>query len=109
MFDEKESFALYTLKKRGIERFNVLRQISHGEWREDSEQPNEREEGQTPKKKANPLEVFCTNLNTMAKKDRFDPLIGRHQEIERIIQILCRRQKNNPLLVGRTREWAKQL
>ena len=100
MFDEKESFALYTLKKRGIERFNILRQISHIEW---EPQAGELEEGQgkgNQQNKAAPLEVFCTNLNQLAKDNHFDPLIGRQKEIERIIQILCRRQKNNPLLVG---------
>ena len=100
MFDEKESFALYTLKKRGIDRFHVLRQISHGDWEEDSPEQEEKGDQESPKKKVNPLEVFCTNLNKLAQKNRFDPLIGRQQEIERIVQILCRRQKNNPLLVG---------
>ena len=100
MFDEKESFALYTLKKRGIERFNILRQISHGEWESDSPEQAGSVEQAASKRKVNPLEIFCTNLNKMAHENRFDPLVGRHQEIERIIQILCRRQKNNPLLVG---------
>ena len=99
MFDEKESFALYTLRKRGIERFDVLRQISQGEWEEGSLEQEEKE-GQQSARKSNPLEVFCVNLNKMAQENRFDPLIGREEEIERIIQTLCRRQKNNPLLVG---------
>ena len=100
MFDEKESFALYTLKKRGIDRFHVLRQISLGGWEENSPEQEGKEEQEPPKKKINPLEIFCSNLNELAKKNCFDPLIGRRSEIERIIQILCRRQKNNPLLVG---------
>ena len=100
MFDEKESFALYTLRKRGIERFSVLRQISHGEWEEESVEQEGKEGQELPKRKANPLQVFCTNFNQLAQDNRFDPLIGRHKEIERIVQILCRRQKNNPLLVG---------
>ena len=100
MFDEKESFALYTLKKRGIKRFNVLRQISHGDGETDSLEQEEKEGQEFSQKKVNPLEVFCTNLNKLAQENQFDPLIGRQQEIERIIQIFCRRQKNNPLLVG---------
>ena len=100
MFDEKESFALYTLRKRGIERFTVLRCISHGEWESGTMEQEGKIEAEYSKAKTNPLEVFCTNLNKMAKNNQFDPLIGRSQEIERIVQILCRRQKNNPLLVG---------
>ena len=100
MFDEKESFALYTLKKRGIDRFNILRQISHGDWEENSSDLEKRAEQDFSKRNANPLEIFCTNLNKLAQENRFDPLIGRQQELDRIIQILCRRQKNNPLLVG---------
>ena len=100
MFDEKESFALYALRKRGIERFNILRHISHTEWESDSIEQEGKTEPEFSKRKSSPLEVFCTNLNQMARDNQFDPLIGRNQEIMRITQILCRRQKNNPLLVG---------
>jgi ATP-dependent Clp protease ATP-binding subunit ClpA len=118
MFQEKESFALYLLEKRGIERFDIVRFISHAldapspkaelsmgeEHDEDYEQgvgteKTDREEKQERKKYKN-LDNYAVNLNRLAKKNKIDPIIGRSSEIERITQILCRRRKNNPLLVG---------
>ncbi len=115
MFQEKESFALYTLQKRGIERFDVVKYVSHGiDKPETSEEelttqidPETGEEyaeiasegkGKSPKYKF--LDQFALNLNELAAKQKIDPVIGREEEIRRIIQVLCRRRKNNPLLVG---------
>ena len=112
MFQEKESFALYTLQKRGIERFDVVKFISHGLDQPETSQimsPNDnleedevsegaKESGKGSKYKF--LEQFAQNLNELASKDKIDPVIGRNEEIRRIIQVLCRRRKNNPLLVG---------
>lgn len=108
MFQEKESFALYALEKRGIERLDVLQLISHGLDQGESggrTQPGINPEGEeTPgngqRKKRTSLDEFTINLNQLAEKSKIDPLIGRAYEIERIVQILCRRRKNNPLLVG---------
>lgn len=107
MFQEKESFALYALEKRGIERLDVLQLVSHGldqgenDHRSDHQSTDaEGASHEGTKKRRTSLEEFTVNLNENAKKSKIDPLIGREFEIERIIQILCRRRKNNPLLVG---------
>lgn len=112
MFQEKESYALYTLQKRGIERFDVVKYISHGIDQPETAgeeglgaQPEGAEDyveaeakGKSPKYKF--LEQYALNLNELAAKQKIDPVIGREEEIRRIIQVLCRRRKNNPLLVG---------
>lgn len=107
LFQEKESFALYTLQKRGIERFDVVKYISHDIDKPitDNENPRELPAGEAasesgPKGKKTALDEFTVNLNVEAKADRIDPIVGREEEIQRIVQILCRRRKNNPLLVG---------
>jgi len=111
MFQEKESFALYTLLKRGVGRFDIVKYISHGidqpETTESSEETieeahvhEEGEEGKGKSPKYKFLEQYALNLNHLAAKNKIDPLIGRDEEVKRIIQILCRRRKNNPLLVG---------
>lgn len=105
VFQEKESFALYTLQKRGVERFDVVQIIAHGMDEASSTEPGrdgQEEAGAKPagQAKKGPLEEFTINLNEQAKKSKIDPLIGREKEVERIVQILCRRRKNNPLLVG---------
>ena len=111
MFQEKESFALYTLLKRGVGRFDIVKYISHGidqpETTESSEETieeadvhEEGEEGKGKSPKYKFLEQYALNLNNLAAKNKIDPLIGRDEEVKRIIQILCRRRKNNPLLVG---------
>lgn len=99
IFSEKDSQALYLLQAREVSKLRVLRYISHNKKDEveSSQTPNENKE---PTKSKNPLEEFATNLNERAKKGRIDPLIGRDAEIERTAQVLCRRRKNNPLLVG---------
>lgn len=110
MFQEKESFALYSLQKRGIERFDVVKVISHGlKDQEDAEKEvielsdetgEEEKEQYTKGTKHKFLEMYAIDLNEQAELGKIDPVVGRSDEITRIIQILCRRRKNNPLLVG---------
>ncbi len=121
MFAERESHAAYFLQEQDMTRYDAVNYISHGiakrpgasESRpvrgaeEESEQPqrdSRAEQGsdgdKEKKKKESALEAYCVNLNRKARDGRIDPLIGREAEVQRTIQILCRRQKNNPLLVG---------
>lgn len=109
IFGEKDSHAVYYLHQQGVTRLDVVNFIAHGIKKSDppesakaSENPVENEEGGASEKneKASPLEQFTQNLNQLAKEGKIDPLIGREYEVERVIQILCRRRKNNPLLVG---------
>ena len=108
IFGEKDSHAVYYLHQQGVTRLDVVNFIAHGIKKNDppeavksSENPSETEEGSSEKnEKASPLEQFTVNLNQLAKDGKIDPLIGREYEVERVIQILCRRRKNNPLLVG---------
>ena len=108
IFGEKDSHAVYYLHQQGVTRLDVVNFIAHGIKKNDppeaaksSESPPEAEEGGNEKnEKASPLEQYTVNLNQLAKEGKIDPLIGREYEVERVIQILCRRRKNNPLLVG---------
>jgi ATP-dependent Clp protease ATP-binding subunit ClpA len=104
IFSEQDSHAVYLLNKHNIERLDVTNYLSHGITRvEDGEdEPFTHEAEAIPEEgeKSNPLEKFATNLNELAVAGKIDPLIGRDLEVERIIQTLCRRRKNNPLLVG---------
>ncbi len=102
IFREEESHALYLLQQEGVSRLDVLNYVSHGLPKEGfgSEGQQEDEEGGSPA--GDPLEAFCTNLNVEAREGRIDPLIGRALELERTVQVLCRRRKNNPLYVGET-------
>ncbi len=110
IFGEKDSHAVYYLHQQGVTRLDVVNFIAHGIKKSDPPEPvkgsdapqSEGEDGGIPEKneKASPLEQFTQNLNQMAKDGKIDPLIGREYEVERAIQILCRRRKNNPLLVG---------
>ncbi|HPK31555.1 MAG TPA: ATP-dependent Clp protease ATP-binding subunit ClpA [Ottowia sp.] len=110
IFGEKDSHAVYYLHQQGVTRLDVVNFIAHGIKKSDppetpkSGEPSssgEAEEGGNEKnEKASPLEQFTVNLNQNAKEGKIDPLIGREYEVERTIQILCRRRKNNPLLVG---------
>ncbi|TDJ09072.1 MAG: ATP-dependent Clp protease ATP-binding subunit ClpA [Deltaproteobacteria bacterium] len=105
MFPEKESFAIYLLEKQGIRKFDVIKRIAHSSDKpSNTEDENEVEVGEglpvAPKKEKSPLGDFATDLNEMAAKGKIDPLIGRTPELQRIFQILCRRRKNNPILVG---------
>ncbi len=111
IFAERESHAAYFLQEQDMTRYDAVNYISHGiakragmsESRpvrgvdDDAATSEGREEA---KKKADALEAYCVNLNDKARKGRIDPLIGRESEINRTIQVLCRRQKNNPLFVG---------
>ncbi|MFM2445536.1 MAG: ATP-dependent Clp protease ATP-binding subunit ClpA [Pseudomonadota bacterium] len=124
IFAERESHAAYFLQEQDMTRYDAVNYISHGIAKrpgmsdpgksprgadEESESRNEprerdRERSETPgpdgKKKDSALDAYCVNLNKKARDGRIDPLIGRESEVQRTIQVLCRRQKNNPLLVG---------
>ena len=117
IFAERESHAAYFLQEQDMTRYDAVNYISHGiakrpglndpsrsprgvdEEAEAREAKEAKENGET-KKKEGALDAYCVNLNRKAKDGRVDPLIGREAEVARTIQVLCRRQKNNPLLVG---------
>jgi ATP-dependent Clp protease ATP-binding subunit ClpA len=106
IFSEQDSQAVYLLGKQDISRLDIVNYISHGISKLHDESDGgprgasaEGEEGDAGAS-SNPLEKFTSNLNELAKKGKIDPLIGRKDEVERTIQVLCRRRKNNPLLVG---------
>ncbi|MCK8075946.1 ATP-dependent Clp protease ATP-binding subunit ClpA [Vibrio sp. 1CM2L] len=107
IFSEQESHAAYLLKKNDISRLDIVNFISHGITKAsnegDSPSSSDSFGGAENAEEANSedrLENFATNLNEVAKQGNIDPLIGRDKELERTIQVLCRRRKNNPLLVG---------
>ncbi len=110
IFGEKDSHAVYYLHQQGITRLDVVNFIAHGIRKSDppeaakSDAPSspeaEEQGGGERNEKASPLDQYTQNLNQAAKDGKIDPLIGREYEVERTIQILCRRRKNNPLLVG---------
>ncbi len=108
IFGEKDSHAVYYLHQQGVTRLDVVNFIAHGIKKTDPPEPAKAGEGsgeggeerEEKSEKASPLEQYTQNLNQMAKDGKIDPLIGREYEVERAIQILCRRRKNNPLLVG---------
>lgn len=103
IFSEQESQAVYILKKSDVTRLDVVNFISHGVSKsEDVEGPAEEHSAESDNGEENSsmLSKYTTNLNSTAKEGKIDPLIGRENEVERTIQILCRRRKNNPLLVG---------
>ena len=107
IFSEQESQAVYFLKLQDIARIDIVNYIAHGISKiQDSDgEGEEREETEEAQENAEPatagaLEAFASNLNEQAKAGRIDPLVGRDEEVERVVQILTRRRKNNPLLVG---------
>ncbi|MBR9875363.1 MAG: ATP-dependent Clp protease ATP-binding subunit ClpA [Vibrionaceae bacterium] len=106
IFSEQESHAAYLLKKNDISRLDIVNFISHGITKasgasEDPTSPDSfSSESPDDSNSEERLESFATNLNQVAKAGNIDPLIGRDKELERTIQVLCRRRKNNPLLVG---------
>jgi len=110
MFAERESHAVYFLQEQDMTRFDAVNYISHGiakapgrtETRrvQGAEEDNDRGEKNSQKRGHDALDAYCVNLNKKAKTGKIDPLIGREAEVERTIQILCRRSKNNPLYVG---------
>lgn len=105
IFGEKDSHAVYYLHQQGVTRLDVVNYISHGVRKDNQQEPQKSPEGGDDAHgeavaKENPLDQFTQNLNLAANDGKIDPLIGREAEVERVIQILCRRRKNNPLLVG---------
>jgi ATP-dependent Clp protease ATP-binding subunit ClpA len=106
IFGEKDSHALHFLTQQGLTRLDVVNFISHGiaktpqEATPSGREDPSNEQQESEEKTASPLDSFTSNLNVQAQAGKIDPLIGREQELERVIQTLCRRRKNNPLLVG---------
>jgi ATP-dependent Clp protease ATP-binding subunit ClpA len=104
MFREPDSYAVYLLEEQGITRFDVVNYVSHGISKTAAEEPAQTEEEQgeeeKPSKRQNPLKAFAVDLVEKARQGNIDPLIGRDDEIERTIHVLCRRRKNNPIYVG---------
>jgi len=116
LFAERESHAVYFLQEQEMTRYDAVNYISHGIAKraglsdatraprgaaeEDPDRPDGREGRENSRKKEGALDAYCVNLNQKARERRIDPLIGREAEVTRTIQVLCRRQKNNPLLVG---------
>ncbi|MGL6289790.1 MAG: ATP-dependent Clp protease ATP-binding subunit ClpA [Silanimonas sp.] len=108
IFGEKDSHAVYHLQQQDVTRLDVVNYISHGvaksgdvpEQKASDAPKQDSETGEDGQPRQNPLEEFAANLNQLAREGKIDPLIGREAEIERTIQVLCRRRKNNPLYVG---------
>lgn len=103
IFSEQESQAVYILKKADVTRLDVVNYISHGVSKVDDEEsaaPEVNEDNADGEDSSSALSKYATDLNKQAQDGKIDPLIGRDSELERTIQILCRRRKNNPLLVG---------
>src|SRR5438552_10375171 len=110
IFAERESHAAYFLQEQDMTRYDAVNYISHGIAKRPgvsearpvrgADEEADSKSGDEPKKKGDALEAYCVNLNKKAREGKIDPLIGRELEISRTIQVLCRRQKNNPLFVG---------
>jgi len=110
LFYEQDSFAVYTLSQQGVSQFDLINFVSHGIEKDADEATASSPTVPGPQvdidglpedeSKTTPLESFCQNLNEKAKAGKIDPLVGRHDVLERTMQILCRRTKNNPLLIG---------
>ncbi|MGB1110268.1 MAG: AAA family ATPase, partial [Gammaproteobacteria bacterium] len=104
IFGEQDSQAVYFLSKQDISRLDVVNYISHGISKIGDEEPQgesaDMEEDGGAASEQSPLETYGSNLNELAAQGKIDPLIGRQLEVERTIQVLCRRRKNNPLYVG---------
>src|SRR5437588_5002196 len=110
IFAERESHAAYFLQEQDMTRYDAVNYISHGIAKRPGmsesrpvrgvDEETDTKTGDEPKKKGDALDAYCINLNKKAREGKIDPLIGREAEISRTIQVLCRRQKNNPLFVG---------
>src|SRR5690349_12156209 len=110
IFAERESHAAYFLQEQEMTRYDAVNYISHGIAKRPGlaesrpargvDEEADAKGGEEPKKKGDALDAYCVNLNKKAREGKIDPLIGRDSEISRTIQVLCRRQKNNPLFVG---------
>ena len=107
LFSEQDSHAVYILQQESVSRLDVVNYVSHGisriqeiEEDESLDESVDEESGETSSGTATALEMYTTNLNLKAMSGKLDPLIGRHEEVMRSMQVLCRRRKNNPLFVG---------
>jgi ATP-dependent Clp protease ATP-binding subunit ClpA len=107
IFSEQESQAVYCLREQGVARIDVVNFVTHGiskinghNEQHGHQEQNQDEERSSEEGGSDPLESYAANLNELARQGRIDPLVGRLQEVERVSQILTRRRKNNPLLVG---------
>lgn len=107
LYNEKDSHAVFFLEQQGVTQFDVINYLSHGVAKVEPEDDGREERDidglpKDPSKegKQNPLKAFCVNLNERAQQKKFDPLVGREDVIDRMVQVLCRRTKNNPLLIG---------
>src|SRR5688500_1569779 len=102
IFGEKDSHAVYFLNQQDVSRLDVVNYLSHGIARQEPGEGHSAEEAATPEGegKGDALAEYASNLNELARAGRIDPLVGRADEVERTIQVLCRRRKNNPLYVG---------
>jgi ATP-dependent Clp protease ATP-binding subunit ClpA len=110
IFGEKDSHAVYFLHQQGVTRLDVVNFIAHGITKSGTTPPNATEEQASESQESGgssssaaqptPLDQYTQNLNKLALEGKIDPLIGREHEVERVVQVLCRRRKNNPLLVG---------
>ena len=103
MYSERDNFAVFFLEKQKLTRLKVVSYISHLKKNNSDKNMNDEDvflEQEQKAKNNSILETFCVNLNKKAKENKIDPIIGREEEIERTVQILCRRLKNNPLFVG---------
>jgi len=104
VFGEKESHAVYFLNQRGVTRLDVVNYIAHGITKTPQQKQDKasdaKDDSESGSESQGALDAYTVNLNGMARSGKIDPLIGRAHELERVIQVLCRRRKNNPLLVG---------
>ena len=109
IFNEKDSHAVYFMEAQGVTQFDVINYLSHGVAKgastDDTPEKEDTDIDGLPKDgskqgKQSPLKAYCVNLNERAKQGKMDPLVGREDVLERAIQVLCRRTKNNPLLIG---------
>jgi len=101
IFSEQDSQAVYFLRRENISRLDVINYIAHGITKHQSQDNfNSFDEEFSQEHSESPLESYCLNLNKRARMGKIDPLVGRGEELQRVVQVLCRRRKNNPLLVG---------
>src|ERR1044072_6258357 len=104
VFGEKESHAVYFLNQRGVTRLDVVNYMAHGITKTPQQKQDKasdaKDDSENGSESQGALDAYTVNLNGMARSGKIDPLIGRAHELERVIQVLCRRRKNNPLLVG---------
>jgi ATP-dependent Clp protease ATP-binding subunit ClpA len=100
LYEDEDAFSTMLLKSQGIDKIDVLEHISHSDYLQNNVQESIIEEPLEKKEKSNPLEKYCINLSKMAQENKIDPVIGRDKETNNLLQTLCRRRKNNPILVG---------